>query len=209
MHLQSRTAGDIAGPSGGQGSSAHPEKPLIKEDNALATLQAAFPKEVKYKTVKGPHNSRSARRHAFCTTSHGLTGKLDDSMMSHHTSHPIIVTLSRSCCIGAIKKHSCSMNSIFRLCSLGRHSGTLQVCSDYCQVPKRANDCDVQCSGKFCEEIDVMGGFHVARGTTTTRQAAKRWAAMRLLHQLKHAILPAFYSDTPEGWFDIRRLITS
>jgi len=61
MHLQSRIAGDIAGPSGGQGSSAHPEKPLIKEDNALATLQAAFPKEVKYKTIKGLHHSRSAQ----------------------------------------------------------------------------------------------------------------------------------------------------
>ncbi|KAL0054332.1 hypothetical protein WJX82_007216 [Trebouxia sp. C0006] len=106
----SSALGDIAGPSGGQGSSAHPEKPLIKEDNALATLQAAFPKEVKYKTIKGPPSS-----------------------------------------------------------------------------------------GKFCEEIDVMGGFHVARGTTTTKQTAKRWAAMRLLHQLKHGISPAFYNDTPEG----------
>ncbi|KAL0023988.1 hypothetical protein WJX77_006444 [Trebouxia sp. C0004] len=107
----SAALGDLAGPSGRQGSSVHPEKPLIKEDNALATLQAAFPKEVKYKTVKGLHHS----------------------------------------------------------------------------------------SGKFCEEIDVMGGFHVARGTTTTKQAAKRWAAMRLLQQLKHVISPAFYNDTPEG----------
>ena len=53
-----------------------------------------------------------------------------------------------------------------------------------------------------------MGGFHVARGTTTTKQAAKRWAAMRLLQQLKHVISPAFYNDTPEGWSALRRLVT-
>ncbi len=53
-----------------------------------------------------------------------------------------------------------------------------------------------------------MGGFHVARGTTTTKQNAKRWAAMRLLQQLKHAISPAFYNDTPEGWSDSRQLMT-
>ena len=53
-----------------------------------------------------------------------------------------------------------------------------------------------------------MGGFHVARGTTTTKQNAKRWAAMRLLQQLNHAISPAFYNDTPEGWPDLRHLMT-
>ena len=47
--------------------------------------------------------------------------------------------------------------------------------------------------------IDVMGTYHAARGTTTTKQAAKRWAAMRLLEELKHVISPAFYKDTPEG----------
>ncbi len=74
--------------------------------------------------------------------------------------------------------------------------------------PKWTNDCHVQCSGKFCEEIDVMGGFHVARGTTTTKQAAKRWAAMRLLQQLKHVISPAFYNDPPEGGSPSRPLVT-
>ncbi len=53
-----------------------------------------------------------------------------------------------------------------------------------------------------------MGGFHVARGTTTTKQTAKRWAAMRLLHQLKHGISPAFYNDTPEGWSALLHLMT-
>ncbi len=94
-HFQLRITGDIAGPSGGQGSSAHPEKPLIKEDNALATLQAAFPKEVKYKTIKGPP-SRSAQLYAFCTTSRELTGKFGDSMTSHQESCP--VQLCQSCC---------------------------------------------------------------------------------------------------------------
>jgi len=130
MHLQSCIAGDIAGPSGGQGSSAHPEKPLIKEDNALATLQAAFPKEVKYKTIKGLHNSRSAQIDAFCTTSHELTSNCSDSMMSHQESCPVIVKLCQSCC----NNHQCSTNSIFRLCSLGRHCGTPQVCSASCRV---------------------------------------------------------------------------
>ena len=104
MHFQTRIAGDIAGPSGGQGSSAHPEKPLIKEDNALATLQAAFPKEVKYKTIKGPP-SRSAQMYAFCTTSHELTGKFGDSMMSHQESCPFVVKLCQSCC----NNHQASM----------------------------------------------------------------------------------------------------
>ena len=44
-----------------------------------------------------------------------------------------------------------------------------------------------------------MGGHHVARGTTNTKQTAKRWAAMRLLKELNHVIDPAFFRDTPEG----------
>lgn len=199
MHLQSRTAGDMAGPSGGQGSSAHPEKPLIKEDNALATLQAAFPKEVKYKTVK--YNSRSAQLDALCTSSHGLTGRFGNIMMSHQESRPVIVRLCQSCC----NSHQASMQYQQHLQALFWlplwHAASVQ---DLLSRLKWANDCHVQCSGKFCEEIDVMGGFHVARGTTTTKQAAKRWAAMRLLQQLKHVILPAFYSNTSEGWWSIQ-----
>ncbi len=129
MRFQLCISGDMAGPSGGPGSSAHPEKPLIKEDNALATLQAAFPKEVKYKTIKGPP-SRSAQSHAFCTTFHGLTGKFGDSMMSHQESRPFVVKLCQSRC----NKHQCSMNSIFRFFSFGCHCVTLQVCSDSCRV---------------------------------------------------------------------------
>ena len=47
--------------------------------------------------------------------------------------------------------------------------------------------------------IEVMGGHHAARGTTNTKQTAKRWAAMRLLKELNHVIDPAFFRDTPEG----------
>lgn len=57
--------------------------------------------------------------------------------------------------------------------------------------------------------IDVMGMYHAARGTTTTKQAAKRWAAMRLLEELKHVISPAFYKDTPEGQLPVCAVLAS
>ena len=44
-----------------------------------------------------------------------------------------------------------------------------------------------------------MDGFHVAQGTTSTKQSAKRWAAMRLLQELDHVIAPAFFKDTADG----------
>ena len=57
--------------------------------------------------------------------------------------------------------------------------------------------------------IDVMSTYHAARGTTTTKQAAKRWAAMRLLEELKHVISPAFYKDTPEGQLIVSTVLAS
>ncbi|KAL3137125.1 hypothetical protein ABBQ32_006698 [Trebouxia sp. C0010 RCD-2024] len=54
-------------------------------------------------------------------------------------------------------------------------------------------------SGRFCEAVDCGAGHAVARGTTSTKQTSRRWAAMRLLQELSHTIDPAFFRDTPEG----------
>lgn len=47
--------------------------------------------------------------------------------------------------------------------------------------------------------MDCGAGHAVARGTTSTKQTSRRWAAMRLLQELSHTIDPAFFRDTPEG----------
>ena len=55
------------------------------------------------------------------------------------------------------------------------------------------------CSGRYCEVVDCWNGDSVARGTTSSKQTSKRWAAMRLLQELGLTIDPAFFRNTPEG----------
>ncbi|KAL3148469.1 hypothetical protein ABBQ38_013914 [Trebouxia sp. C0009 RCD-2024] len=62
-------------------------------------------------------------------------------------------------------------------------------------------------SGRFCEAVDCGAGHAVARGTTSTKQTSRRWAAMRLLQELNHTIDPAFFRDTPEGMSLSHRLL--
>ena len=52
-------AGAAAGALPGQTVSTQPGQTLIREDNALATLQLSFPKEVKYDASRGMHVPRS------------------------------------------------------------------------------------------------------------------------------------------------------